>query len=64
MKKYVYHVKCGLPWSVLTAILYFIMSRISKGEWESFVEYIFCTLLFVFIGGPFWALFMKKCIHK
>ncbi len=64
MKRYLYYVKRGLPWSVITVILYFIVSRIDKGEWESVLGYIFCTLLFVFVAGPFWVLFMRKFAQK
>ncbi len=64
MKKYLHYARRGLPWAICAAILYFILHRITTGEYESVLGYVCCSLLFIVIGGPFWAVMMEKFIRR
>lgn len=55
MKKYLFHLRKGLRWSVLFYIVYFILTWLRKGKFESIYGYLSGFFIFILLAGPLWS---------
>lgn len=64
IKRYVYLVRLGLPWSIGTFLLYSCLEYYRYYAFARLYVYVINAVIFILIGGPLYWTLCKKLTKK